>query len=1110
MSPVQIVSGKKTVALTVTTKTACGFLRKGNARFDQETPTLGQSSVNGFRLGQRFLRACRPAFDMRKPRTNRTDTLMRLNTPIAATALVGLAFLVLAASSGFAAEGPSATLPGVSGGLVVQLGGAKTDLAAALSRTGRYLVNVLERSDDRVTEARTHLQPAGTYGLASVDRLTDPSRLPYAENLVNAILVEDFSLPPAELHRTLVPRGIVIAANPSLISAKQLAEAGFESVEDATLADGRAVVVARKPWPNGMDSWSHPRHAADGNAVSGDLLVGPPERVRWIAAATNEVEGMVTAGGRNFYGGLLARDSFNGLRLWHHDLSKAELNDGHFTLPQTPRTRPIASFDQVFAVAKGRLVALDAVTGKVVREFAGISRPLEIVHLEDRLIASEETSVRVFDSTTGAELWSFQAGEPRNVVAGHGLVALIHGRARRGETLEAVALDLATGNIKWKRSDFDWLPKVTRTVLHADQLAFELSSMTDHEAGNELRIVSSQTGEPLWDKTFPPGMNHRRQARAMYLDSGLWILHGGKVNTADKDKMTRLPVEVSALDPSTGKTLITHEAGLAHCFPPVATPNYVFAGTFDLTDLKSGYTVANRITKANCSTENGWVPANGLVYTTPKHCTCWPMLRGFVSLAPRAADDIKTQLPSEATQHPLETGPAKADPNAADPQASDWPLYRHDRWRSGSSTAPGPQKLDALWSVQLATKAEVAAFSQEPGGPIFHDWRENPIIKGPLSAPTIANGLVYVTRPNAHEVIAVEAGTGSVRWRFTANGRVDTPPALHRGLCLFGSSAGSVYALRADTGERVWQLQAAPNNDRIVAYGQVESPWPVPGAVLIIDDVAYFAAGRQPLADGGILVFAVDSLTGNRHWVHRIETVPQQGDYENSALEFDPFDILHQEGDRIAMSRWLISLDGKKTDVDKWNAFARINTGGGTAYVPRGSWTYGARHQYRFPGEANRRPLAVCRDNTVFTSLDGTTKLFRRDFNLEQGEMFSSKWITGWEAATKAREGGTPYRSYRLAEKASWTADLFAKTEEIAQPKKIGEQLYNDLHAMALSGDGRLFVAHRDGRLKSIATQDGQLLTETRIPTPAWDGMAIAGNHLFLTTQTGELICLGE
>ena len=290
-------------------------------------------------------------------------------------------------------------------------------------------------------------------------------------------------------------------------------------------------------------------------------------------------------------------------------------------------------------------------------------------------------------------------------------------------------------------------------------------------------------------------------------------------------------------------------------------------------------------------------------------------------------------------------------------------------------------------------------------------------------------------------MIAIDTATGNIRWRFTANGRLDTPPAIHRGLCLFGSAAGWVYAIRADNGQLVWRMRAAPTDERIVAYGQVESPWPVPGAVLVMDDIAYFAAGRQPLADGGILVFAVDPMTGKRHWVQRIDSVPQKGFYENSGLEFDPFDILHAEGDGLAMSRWILSPDGKQVDVDKWNAFAKLNTGGGEVWIPRGSWTYGARHQHRFAGEAPRRPLAVFRDDNVYSSLNGSTDVFRRDFNLDEGEEFNSKWITGWEAGKVAREGGKPYRSYRIAENSLWTKDPFAESDEVKEDPKYGTQL---------------------------------------------------------------------
>ena len=60
----------------------------------------------------------------------------------------------------------------------------------------------------------------------------------------------------------------------------------------------------------------------------------------------------------------------------------------------------------------------------------------------------------------------------------------------------------------------------------------------------------------------------------------------------------------------------------------------MFSGVVEITDLKSGEMMVNSITKSNCSKENGFIPANGLIYSSPKHCTCWPMLRGYVAMAP--------------------------------------------------------------------------------------------------------------------------------------------------------------------------------------------------------------------------------------------------------------------------------------------------------------------------------------------------------------------------------------------------------------------------------------------------------------------------------------------
>ena len=1024
--------------------------------------------------------------------------------------LVAFVFLCShSATQGVADEkGPVATA-GLHGGLILQLGASEIESIADLSLTGRYLIHVMDPDSDKVAVAQDGLRKTGRYGMAWAEHVRDLERLPYSDNVVNLIIVRDYAVPVDEIARVLTPDGLVVITNPERLSPSELEAAGFSDFRSHD-----SMLIAKNPRPEEMDSWSHARHGANGNAVSQDTLVGPPKRVRWIAAATSEVEGMVTAGGRNFYGGVLSRDSFNGLRLWHRNLRKGgEINEAHFALPRLGRNgiRPVASDQLLFTLFKNRPVALHSATGELATEFGDMKNPKMVLFDGHRLIASDTKSVCAFDIDSGEVIWKVEAAEPHDVIADGTVVSFIHGRVLRGEKSEAVVVEAATGDLRWKNSEYPWLDRTKRTVLAKSQLVFEVSTLNDDDADNGIHLVSVETGDHQWSKNFPPGMNHNRQARAMFLRDDLWILHGGKVNTSDKDNVKREPIEVSALDPYTGEVRVTHPAGLAHCFPPVATPNFMFAGVLDMTDLKSGEIIANRITKANCSQENGWVPANGLIYTTPKHCTCWPMLRGFVAMAASAGENSPENQEIAELEFLLEKGPAEIAPTASSSQDHDWPLYRHDRWRSASTPAPGPRVLTERWRIDLSAPVQSG---ENKIGPIHHDWLDNPVVKGPLTAPTIAGGIAYVMRPNAHELVAIDTDSGKVRWRFTANGRVDTPPTIHRGLCLFGSSSGWVYALRADDGEIVWRLRAAPVDRRIVTYGQVESPWPVPGTILVMNDTAYFAAGRQPLADGGILVFAVNPMTGKRLWVQRINTVPQAKFYENSGLEFDPFDILHAEGDGLAMSRWVLSSDGEDISVDKWNAFAKLNTGGGEVWVPRGSWTYGARHQHRFRGEAPRRPLIAFRDDNIYSSLNGTTSLFRRDFHLDEGEKFNSKWITGWAAVGKAKETGTPYRTYRIAEGAQWTIDPFVAPGE--EPKaglpelpEYGTQRHNEIHAMVLAQE-KLYTVHQDGRLKVVSVKDGSVIDSTEVPTPAWDGMAIAEERIFLSTQDGELICLGE
>jgi outer membrane protein assembly factor BamB len=1035
-----------------------------------------------------------------------------------------------------------ATLARIHGGAVVQLGAGETTTASELAKTGRYIVHLLDSDAAAIENAQATFHKNAVYGVAAAETLADFSHLPYSENLINLVIVEATKTPPGEIFRVLVPDGAIVVTRPGPLNKVNLKDAGFTGIKEVPSphdAD-QNWIIAHKPWPDNMGHWTHPRHDANGNAVSPDTAVGEPRRIRWIAGHSGrEVEGMVSDGGRNFYGNTLTRDSFNGFRLWHRDLTLAESKSDPATFVMKTlnanSARPVATEKYLFAVAfpTKNLVTIDAKTGGIVRSFPEIKNPKELVQHKGTVVATTQEGIYAFSAETGDLLWKKLSSSPRTLVAGSDRVSYIQGEPRKGETSEAVTVDLYSGKVLWRNSDFPWLDKVKRSVLYGDQLTYEVSSFNNSDTDNGIHIVDAKNGDLSWEKTYAPGMNHNRQARAMFIGDDLWIQQGGKLDYDDKEKAKFQPVEVVSLDRKTGETQKSYAAGLGHCAPPVATVNMIFSGVVEMTNLVTGELVANTITKSNCSRENGFIPANGLIYATPKHCTCWPMLRGYVAMAPEHPGSKKGTYPPGLSAGEIDFAltkeGAEVDPNAAKPGPADWPMYRHDAWRSSSATSPGPKQAHILWSAAIAPKNSPLADSS----PLLFDWNDNPFVKGPLSPPTIANGLAYLARPDAHEVVAVDTASGQVAWSFTARGRVDTPPTIHNGLALFGDHAGYVHALRADNGKPVWRFQAAPIDERMGAYGQIESAWPVAGSVLVIGDNAHFVAGRQALSDGGVFIFALDAMSGEKHWVQKINNIPQKsydgkndesfGFYQNSGLEFDPIDLLHQEGDHIAMSRWMISMDGKDVDVDTWDGFAKLNTGKGTVFVPRGTWTYGPRQVHRFGGEAFRRSLTAWRDNTVVGAFDSTTALFRKDFDAESVKSFNRKWITGWQAAQEGSklvkaQGSSPrpFRSDRIAENAQWKVNPWAKDdspEELLKLTLIEEkdrQLENKIYGIVLDNAQRAYVVHKDGELKILNTDDGSVISSQKVPAPIWDGLALAEGKLFLSTAAGQLVCIGE
>ena len=1012
----------------------------------------------------------------------------------------GLAFAAAPADEKAFAQAVLA--PDLAGGLCVHLGAGDGRLTAALAADGRFLVHGLEPDAALAESAIRLLRSRGIYGQAWVERYAE-NRLPYAENLVNLVVADDaarINLPVKEIFRVLCPNGVVClgqsAPGARPLDAdrlkRELANAGFADIQTND-RDG-AWLRARKPWPRDMDQWGHPRHASDGNAVSLDRLVGPPRRVRWLAGPMHEASNMVTAGGRFFHGGVIARDAFNGIRLWQTKVDPTPLRLGYPATALRGSVLPVADGDRLFVVTGGKLQALDAATGQAMRAYEDIPAPLEVLYDGGKLVTLDANGVHALDADSGQALWTHAAAQPA-AVTGDGGVYVLEGAA----SARAIAkLDLATGKVAWREGAYPWAAKARQLSYHRGLVVCEVSTFDNNRPGNGIHVLDARDGRQLWELLYEPGQNHYMQGRGLQTGDRLWVLR--------KD-------EWLGLERLTGAVKEDYKAGPNHCYPPVATSTWLIGEEMSFTAMDSGRTDARRISKGACGRDAGFVPANGLLYVAPKHCACYPMLKGYYSaLAPAKPGAGDPAKPPQAADFVAERGPAFAESAAAAAPARDeWPCYRADLWRSASTPSAVGTKLDVLWTAEIGDWPKV---------PLAADWKDNLCTRGPITAPVAAGGLVFVAESDAHRLVALDAATGKPRWDFTANGRIDTPPTIAGNLCLFGCRSGWVYGLRTADGALAWRLRAGPDDERIIDCGQLESPLPVPGSILVIGDTAYFAAGRHPLADGGIRLFAVDPATGKVKRIAMITSLPIRNYYLGAALEFDPVDLLVAESPKpapdglpasrspefVTMSRWQMRLATGEVSVAYESGFGYHRAGDGGVMAPRGLWTYGQRMDYIASGPRPNepdfvatatRPLAAFRDSTLVASSEDKRQLFRRDFTAETAADFDATWFTH-RTIPKKDAPGDRNRSDRLAHGVAWTSQVFAASDR-------GQGI-----AAAVLTPDKVFVAGQRGRLFAFALADGRKLAERDLPAPRWDGLAAAYGCLFVSTQDGKVVCLGR
>ena len=129
------------------------------------------------------------------------------------------------------------------------------------------------------------------------------------------------------------------------------------------------------------------------------------------------------------------------------------------------------------------------------------------------------------------------------------------------------------------------------------------------------------------------------------------------------------------------------------------------------------------------------------------------------------------------------------------------------RWARPADALPG----DTAWTSPVVANGVVYFAANRPvivlyaldavTGQVI--WTASPAFSIIVASPVLADGVLYIGL-NDHQVMALDAATGAVRWRARASATLYSSPAVADGRVFIGSNDRKLYAFDAATGAELW------------------------------------------------------------------------------------------------------------------------------------------------------------------------------------------------------------------------------------------------------------------------------------------------------------------
>jgi len=929
---------------------------------------------------------------------------------------------------------------GQASGLGLYLGLSDTAGLAKFAERSKLYVQGVVADSARAAQLRSKLAT-----FESTDRVSIVWRrtqhLPYLDNLVNAIVAEGWGsgdlngLALSEIVRVLCPDGVaVVGSDAGLDAAGLLAEAGKLKLAKAEKLPrpGAWIRIVKLRDPD-FGEWPSFAGGPEMTMVSNDKALTPGKEIRWVNgpewSTSVSFSNTVLCGGRAFHReleylrpdpknpsyfvgqwSLVARNAYNGCDLWREKINGS-------------RKAFAADEARVYYSDGEDLLARDAVTGKVVKNYGPGIHGVTVV---GNSLLLWMQAVTVMDKETGQVRWKGKCIAPP--ATKDGVVYLL-----KDEGVEAVTL--ADGKRVWDMA----VPAVKEgrggTIMCKGDNVYITQGGTEGirlgDGPKKFRTIALNRadGRFLW-------MDVRNVGHSMLpFDDVVWIT-------------TRVPdpkyVNVNLhtlLDIKTGNEVKavrgTFRMG-SHCWGPRATERFAFFDMNILMDRQSGETFAREGIRSSCG--YGQFPAYGLEYNTPHPCNCGVSLRGCAALSGGSA------MPKGEVAPALIRGTGAAAGSPASP--GDWPMYRADAGRSNAYTGDLPAQLKKRWSAKIGT--------------------------GPVPQATGAGRLVFAADTEGHRVVALQLETGKPVWSFATEGRVSIPPTYHKGACFFGDHAGWVYCVEAASGKLVWQQQAAPEQRYMSALNQFESSWPVKSGVLVLDDGAYWVAGRISPMEGGLHVYGVDAASGQQRW-------------KRNFTDIRPADMLMSDGKTLHFAGASLSpVDGSDHRAPRNAA--------GPRYLQIGSSVTG-RIAVLDMLDAGKDPLQA-RD---MKTLPNDGRAFGQMIAFDKDRSIASwRCRAGSKDFARADEG----RCYLLSRGApEWTNKDTA--QQMMGLVLAGTRVYG-------AGVPETRESQEKPKLWVFAADTGKELQRLDLDSaPSMDGLSAVGGALLLTTADGQVHCFG-